>query len=52
MKTNRIYILLLLVFAVLTSCEKKLSENTGDPSFTFKDATEQTSPTGYDIGFI
>jgi len=50
MKTKNIYILLLLVVAVLTSCEKKLTE-TGDPYFLFKDATEQTSPTGYTVGY-
>lgn len=50
MKTNKIFILLLLVFLGLTSCDKKLAE-TGDPTFLFKDATELTSPTGYTVGY-
>jgi len=50
MKTTKIFILLLLVFLGLTSCDKKLTE-TGDPTFLFKDATELTSPTGYTVGY-
>lgn len=51
MKTTKLFILILLAFAGFTSCDKKLDE-TGDPYFLFKDVTEQTSPTGYTIGYI
>ena len=49
MKTKNIYILLFLVVAVLTSCDKKSAEDSGDPYFNFKDATETTSPTGFSV---
>jgi len=50
MKTNKIFILILLAFAVVTSCKKEPVE-TGDPYFNFKDATEATSPTGYSVDY-
>jgi len=50
MKTNKIFILILLAFAVVTSCKKEPAE-TGDPYFNFNDATESTSPTGYSVDY-
>ena len=50
MKTNKIFVLILLVFAVFTSCKKE-PVDTGDPYFNFNDATEQTSPTGYNVDY-
>ncbi len=51
MKTTKFFILILLAFAGFTSCDKKLDE-TGDPYFLFKDATEQTSPIGFSTGYL
>jgi len=51
MKKGFIYILLLMVVAVFTSCDKESSQDTGEPYFNFTDATEATSPTGYDVAY-
>ncbi len=50
MKTIRFFILSLLILVGFVSCDKKL-DDTGEPYFNFKDATEQTNPTGYNVGF-
>ncbi len=51
MKKGFIYILLLMVVAVFTSCDKENSQDTGEPYFNFTDATESTSPTGYNVAY-
>lgn len=52
MKTKNIYILLLLlVAAVFTSCEKDSDNDSGEAYFLFKDAAELISPTGYSVDY-
>lgn len=53
MKTKNIYILLLImIVAVFTSCEKESDkDDSGVAVFKFTDAAEQISPTGYNVGF-
>lgn len=48
---KRFHILLLMVVALFTSCDKENSDDSGEPYFIFKDATESTTPTGYDVAF-
>lgn len=50
MKTKNIYILLLLLVGVFSSCKEDLGD-TGEPYFNFKDVTEASSPTGLDVDY-
>ena len=50
MKTKNIYILLLLLVGVFSSCKEDLTD-TGEPYFNFKDVTEASSPTGLDVDY-